>query len=88
MATEERQKEAQQMSKIFHTMVIIGGKNSSNTKELVKIAERNCQNVYAVQTVQDLENIDFKGAEKIGIIAGASTPKNIIQGVKKYLENK
>ena len=87
MATEERQKEVEQMSKIFHTMVIIGGKNSSNTKELVKIAEKNCKNVYAVQTVQDLENIDFKSVEKIGIMAGASTPDFIIEEIKQVLKN-
>lgn len=85
MATEQRQKEMQEMSKVFHTMVIIGGKNSSNTKELVKIAEKNCKNVYAVQTLEDLKDIDVSRLEKIGIMAGASTPKEVIEEIKEYL---
>lgn len=81
MATEQRQKETEDMSKIFHTMVIIGGKNSSNTKELVKIAEKNCKKVYAIQTVEDLNGINFEKNEKIGIMAGASTPKFVIDEI-------
>lgn len=86
-ATELRQKETLEMSKNFHNMIIIGGKNSSNTKELVKVAELNCQNVFAIETAEELKNIDFAGIEKIGIMAGASTPKSSIDDVKKYLEN-
>lgn len=87
MATETRQKETEEMSGVFHTMVIIGGKNSSNTKELVKLAEKKCENVYAVQTVDDLKEIDFNGITRVGIMAGASTPKSSIDEVKKYLQS-
>ena len=85
-ATEVRQKETREMAKKFHTMIIIGGKNSSNTKELVKIAEENCQNVYAIETVEEIQEIDFSNIKCIGIMAGASTPKESIENVKKYLE--
>ncbi len=85
MATEKRQSETEKMSKIFHTMVIVGGKKSANTKELVKIAEKNCKNVYAVQTAEDLKDIDFAKNESIGIMAGASTPNFIIEEVKEML---
>ena len=86
MATEQRQKETEEMSKIFHTMVIIGGKNSSNTKELVKIAEKNCKKVYSVQTIEDLKEFDFDNTQKIGIMAGASTPKFIIDEIVENLK--
>ena len=86
MATETRQKETEEMANVFHTMVIIGGKNSSNTKELVKLAEKRCKNVYAVETVEDLKEIDCKNIDKVGIIAGASTPNFSIEKIKKYLE--
>ena len=86
MATETRQKETEEMANVFHTMVIIGGKNSSNTKELVKLAEKRCKNVYAVETVEDLKEIDFKNIDKVGIMAGASTPNFSIEKIKKYLE--
>lgn len=87
LATEERQKETEEMSKIFHTMVIIGGKNSANTKELVQIAEKNCKNVYAIQTAEDLKDVDFSNIEKVGVMAGASTPSFIIEEIKDLLEN-
>lgn len=84
-ATEIRQKETQEMANKFHTMIIIGGKNSSNTKELAKIAEQNCQKVYLIETVNEIKNIDFSKEESIGIMAGASTPKEAIEEVKEYL---
>lgn len=86
-ATEIRQKETLEMSKNFHTMIIIGGKNSSNTKELYKIAENNCQKVYLIETVEEIKDIDFSGIDNIGIMAGASTPKESINEVKEYLES-
>ena len=86
LATETRQKETEEMASVFHTMVIIGGKNSSNTKELAKLAEKKCENVYTVQTVEELKEINLKNLDKIGIMAGASTPNFIIEEIKKYLE--
>lgn len=84
-ATELRQKEVFEMSKVFHKMIIIGGKNSSNTKELFKIAEKNCQNVYLIETVKDLKNIKFNKEDKVGIMAGASTPQKSIDDVVKSI---
>ena len=68
-------------------MIIIGGKNSANTKKLVDISKEKCKNVYHVQTVDDLKDIDFTGIDRIGIMAGASTPKTSIENIKVYLEN-
>lgn len=85
LATEKRQEEVLKMSQELNTMIIIGGKNSSNTKELAKIAEKNCGNVYLVETVDELKDVDFSYCEKIGIMAGASTPKESIEDIEKYL---
>ena len=85
-ATEIRQKETSEISKKVDCMIIIGGKNSSNTKELAKIAEENCDVVYLIETVKEIENIDFSNIGAIGIMAGASTPKDSIENVRKYLE--
>lgn len=85
-ATEIRQAETSKMSKEFHYMFVIGGKNSSNTKELVKIAQTNCENVYNIETVEEIKNLKFDANEKAGIIAGASTPQESICNVKEYLE--
>ena len=68
-------------------MVIVGGKNSSNTKELAKIAELNLQNVYLIENVDEIKSIDFSGINEIGIMAGASTPKESIKEVEEYLKS-
>ena len=74
------------MAKEYHYMFVIGGKNSSNTKELVKIAQENCENVYSIETVEEIKNIKFDLDKNAGIIAGASTPQESILEVKRYLE--
>lgn len=86
-ATENRQMETRELSKKVNKMIIIGGKNSSNTKELAKIAEENCGNVYLVQTVNDLKDIEICETDKFGIMAGASTPKESIDNVIEYLKS-
>lgn len=86
-ATEIRQKETKEMSKKFETMIIIGGKNSSNTKELAKISEESCNKVNLIETVKEIKNIDFSGIKEVGIMAGASTPKEIIKEVEEYLKS-
>lgn len=86
-ATELRQKETEELSKVVDYMIIVGGKNSSNTKKLYEISERNCKNAIHIETKEELKNIDFKPCKKIGIMAGASTPKSSIEGVREYLES-
>ncbi len=84
-ATEERQIETEKLSKEVDTIIVIGGKNSANTQKLVDISKRNCKNVYHIQTKDDLTNVSFENTKKIGIVAGASTPSNIIKDVEKFL---
>lgn len=86
LATSSRQAEMIKMSKELDNMIIVGGKNSANTKKLVDISKENCRNVYHVQTVDDLKEIDFSSVDKIGIMAGASTPKSSIEKIREYLE--
>ena len=87
-ATKQRQEETDSISKQVDFMIIIGGKNSSNTKKLFEISSKNCQKVVMIETYKDLENdIDrIKTAKSIGIMAGASTPQKSIEGVKEYLK--
>jgi len=85
-ATEKRQQETRDISKVVYKMIIIGGKHSSNTKELANIAEENCGKVYLVQNVEDLKEMEFSKQDKIGIMAGASTPKKLIDEVINFLE--
>ncbi len=80
-ATSLRQLETEELSSKVDLMIIIGGKNSSNTKKLYEVALKNCKNVVHIQTKEDLD-LDFvKTFENIGIMAGASTPDYIIDDV-------
>ncbi len=80
-ATHERQSEAKEIAKNVDAMIVIGGKNSSNTQKLYEICKAECENTFYIQTAKDLDFEDLKNYEKIGITAGASTPKNIIEEV-------
>lgn len=92
-ATAERQKEAEELAAVSDTMIVIGGKNSSNSRKLFEISKNQCENTYFIQTLDDLELTDIRSSSSLGITAGASTPKNIIQEVleacqkKEVLEN-
>lgn len=81
-ATHVRQVEAQKISSNVDGMIVIGGKNSSNTQKLYDICRNECKNTFYVQTVKDLNLHELKSLKSIGITAGASTPKNIIEEVR------
>lgn len=79
-ATKERQEETEKIAKQADLMIIIGGKNSSNSNKLYEIAKENCKNVLFIETKDELDINKIKEFKKIGIMAGASTPtKNIDQ---------
>lgn len=92
-ATAERQKEAQELAACSDAMIVIGGKNSSNSRKLYEISKNQCESTYFIQTLEDLDMECVRSSESLGITAGASTPKNIIQEVleacqkKEVLEN-
>lgn len=81
-ATEKRQSEAEGLSRKCDTMLIIGGRNSSNTKKLYDICAEACR-CYLIEDSRELKDIDFSTAKSVGISAGASTPAYIIEEVKK-----
>lgn len=81
-ATEERQTEARQIAGEVDAMIVIGGSHSSNTQKLFEICRNECKNTYYIQTVQDLDLEVLRSTGLIGITAGASTPKKIIEEVQ------
>ena len=85
-ATELRQKETSKLSEEVDAMIIIGGKNSSNTKKLYDIASSKCKNTYIVETIDDLKE-DMSIFDIVGVMAGASTPKESIDEVVDYLKS-
>ncbi len=85
--TSIRQKETEDIAKQVDLMIVIGGKHSSNTKKLYEVANKNCENTLLIQTKNDLNYEYLQGFNKIGIIAGASTPQNIIEDVVVFCKN-
>lgn len=86
-ATFENQEAVQKISKKADIMIVIGGKNSSNTKQLYSIAKEYCQDSYHIEDEKDLDYSWFDNKEFCGISAGASTPDWIIQKVVDAIEN-
>jgi len=80
-ATFENQDAAKELSKEADVMIVIGGKNSSNTKQLVSIAKENCNESFLIENEKELENEWFENKKLCGITAGASTPDWIIEKV-------
>lgn len=85
-ATSDRQEETKELSSQVDKMIIVGGKHSSNTKELENISKENCKEVYLVQDVSDLDKNNFSIDDKIGIMGGASTPEIAVKEIIEFLE--
>ena len=85
LATQKRQQEAAELSTQADAMIVIGSIRSSNTKKLVQICEAYCAKTYFVQTLADLKQQAFHPVRFVGITAGASTPKNIIEEVQNFV---
>jgi len=86
-ATEERQSDIYELAPTVDVMIIIGGKNSGNTKRLFEISKSLNPRSYHIETKDEIDPSWLEGAETIGISAGASTPDWIIENVRYFLEN-
>ncbi len=84
-ATEERQTEARQIAGEADAMIVIGGSHSSNTQKLFEICKKECADTFYIQTVHDLDLGVLRSTGLVGITAGASTPKKIIEEVQKHV---
>ena len=80
-ATSVRQREAREIASKVDAMIVIGGRNSSNTQKLYEISKKECENTYYIQTLVDLDLTTFESVSRVGITAGASTPNKIIKEV-------
>lgn len=87
-ATEKRQAEVVKLAKQADVMIILGGKNSSNTTRLYELSQEFCDTVYHIERATELdEHFDtLRGAKLIGIGAGASTPDYLIKPLVDYLD--
>lgn len=85
-ATENRQQAAKSLAKEVDCMIVAGGFNSSNTNKLYQVAGMYCKNVFRIETVKDLPLQKLSKFKKVGIIAGASTPDEIIEEVVSSMD--
>ncbi len=88
-STEKRQAEVKKLAESVDAVLIVGGRNSSNTRRLVEIAKQSGKPVFHIESDADLDSIDSQilvSAPYIGITAGASTPNWIIKRVYRALE--
>lgn len=86
-ATRQRQDAATEMATRVDAMVVIGGRNSSNTTRLAEICAEHCARTYHVEAVEELQIEWFAGCETVGVTAGASTPEEHIQAVVAFIES-
>lgn len=86
-ATKERQQAALELSKQVDIMVVVGGHNSANTRNLVQLCSEIGTPTHHVETAADLDPSWFKPGSLVGITAGASTPDWIIKEVVTTVEN-
>ena len=85
-ATHKRQEEVRSLSSVVDAMVVVGGKNSANTKRLAEIAEGMGRPVFPVETEDELDIDALSKFESVGVTAGASTPTWMINRVVRILE--
>ena len=84
-ATKDRQDSCAELAKKVDLMVVIGDKQSSNSRKLFEIAEKNCKKAIFVENSANLDLHGLTKLDKIGCIAGASTPEWIIKEVISYM---
>ncbi|MDA8442306.1 MAG: bifunctional 4-hydroxy-3-methylbut-2-enyl diphosphate reductase/30S ribosomal protein S1 [Peptococcaceae bacterium] len=84
-ATGERQKAALELASQVEIMIVVGGKNSANTRKLMSLCQKTGTVTYQVETAEELEPSWFAGANSAGLTAGASTPDWIIEEVYKKM---
>ncbi len=85
-ATVQRQTEAAELSRNVEVMIVIGGRNSSNTQKLYEICKENCSKTYLIENADELPLFD-KNVKTVGITAGASTPEAVIKEVIFHMED-
>jgi 4-hydroxy-3-methylbut-2-en-1-yl diphosphate reductase len=85
-ATQLRQEAVRELAGKVDLMIVVGGRNSGNTRRLVQISSQVCRRTYHIETPDELEPAWFDGCARVGVTAGASTPESQIVAVIERLE--
>ena len=87
LATSQRQNAAVKLAQEADAVVVIGGRNSANTRHLAELVQKYCCHTYHIETADELSSEMLRGCHKIGITAGASTPDRLIKEAIIAMEN-
>jgi 4-hydroxy-3-methylbut-2-enyl diphosphate reductase len=87
MATSQRQQAAIELARESDAVLVIGGRNSANTRHLFELVRSLCSKAYHIETASELDAAMLRGCNKIGITAGASTPDRLIKEAIIAMEN-
>lgn len=85
---QERQEATLRIAREAELMVVVGGKNSSNTRKLFELCQKEGKKTYFIEEAQELKKKKLEGFKKIGITGGTSTPLSEIEKVVKILEGR
>jgi len=85
-ATRDRQDAARALAGEVDVFYIIGGRHSSNSRKLLAVCKEQCEKSFLIETEDEINPEDLRGAERVGLTAGASTPNWLIEKVGKRLE--
>ena len=85
-ATRDRQDAARALAGEVDAFYIIGGRHSSNSVKLLAVCKEQCEKSFLIETLDEIKVEDLHGAERVGVTAGLSTPKWLIDLVIKRLE--
>lgn len=81
-ATSQRQQEAERLSQQADVMIVVGGRNSSNTKKLLETCALRCERSLLVETPEDVPEGVIQPSDRVAITAGASTPQWLLEQVR------
>jgi 4-hydroxy-3-methylbut-2-enyl diphosphate reductase len=85
-ATRDRQDAARALAGEVDAFYVIGGRHSSNSRKLLAVCKEQCEKSFLIETEDEINAVDLHGAERVGVTAGASTPKWLIEKIIKRLE--
>ncbi len=85
-ATRDRQDAARALAGEVDVFYIIGGRHSSNSRKLLAVCKEQCEKSFLIETEDEINSEDLRGAKRVGLTAGASTPNWLIEKVGKKLE--
>ncbi|MDO5378438.1 MAG: 4-hydroxy-3-methylbut-2-enyl diphosphate reductase [Clostridia bacterium] len=87
-ATSQRQQEAERLSREADVMIVVGGRNSSNTQKLLETCALRCPRAYLTETPDDIPEGMIAPGDRVAITAGASTPQWLLEEVRARLEER